>query len=85
MPGADIPGVHYLRTFTDVEQIRESAQPGRRAVIVGGGYIGLETSLPPCVRSDWTSPFSRPPTGCSNGSPPRRSRRSTSASTATRE
>ncbi|BAE46227.1 NAD(P)/FAD-dependent oxidoreductase [Rhodococcus erythropolis] len=44
VPGADLPGVHYLRTFSDVEQIRESAQPGRRAVIVGGGYIGLETA-----------------------------------------
>ncbi|CAN5713651.1 hypothetical protein BH09ACT9_BH09ACT9_05500 [soil metagenome] len=41
VPGADLPGVHYLRTFSDVEQIRESAQPGRRAVIVCGGYIGL--------------------------------------------
>ncbi|MEQ7849381.1 NAD(P)/FAD-dependent oxidoreductase [Nocardioides kribbensis] len=44
VPGADLPGVHYLRTFADVEQIRESAQPGRHAVIVGGGYIGLETA-----------------------------------------
>lgn len=44
VPGVDLPGVHYLRTFTDVEQIRESALPGRRAVIVGGGYIGLETA-----------------------------------------
>lgn len=44
VPGVDLPGVHYLRTFTDVEQLRESAQAGRRAVIVGGGYIGLETA-----------------------------------------
>ncbi|WP_183097331.1 NAD(P)/FAD-dependent oxidoreductase [Nocardioides pelophilus] len=44
IPGADLSGVHYLRTFADVEQIRESSQLGRRAVIIGGGYIGLETA-----------------------------------------
>lgn len=43
-PGADLPGVYYLRTAVDVEMIREAAIPGRRAVIVGGGYIGLETA-----------------------------------------
>lgn len=42
--GVDLPGVFYLRTFADVESIREAALPGRRAVIVGGGYIGLETA-----------------------------------------
>jgi 3-phenylpropionate/trans-cinnamate dioxygenase ferredoxin reductase subunit len=44
VPGAQLGGVHYLRTFADVEAIREAAVPGRRAVIVGGGYIGLETA-----------------------------------------
>ena len=44
VPGADLPGVHYLRTAADVEKIRTSATPGRRVVIVGGGYIGLETA-----------------------------------------
>jgi 3-phenylpropionate/trans-cinnamate dioxygenase ferredoxin reductase subunit len=44
VPGADLPGVHYLRTAADVELIRTSAAPGRRVVIVGGGYIGLETA-----------------------------------------
>ncbi|MCM3516151.1 FAD-dependent oxidoreductase [Nocardioides sp. P86] len=43
-PGADLCGVHYLRTAADVELIREAASPGRRAVIIGGGYIGLETA-----------------------------------------
>lgn len=43
-PGADLAGVFYLRTAADVEMIREAASPGRRAVIVGGGYIGLETA-----------------------------------------
>lgn len=44
VPGADLPGVHYLRTATSVEAIRAAAVPGSRVVIVGGGYIGLETA-----------------------------------------
>ncbi|MDV8002930.1 NAD(P)/FAD-dependent oxidoreductase [Rhodococcus sp. IEGM 1408] len=44
VPGAELAGVHYLRTAADVELIRTSAAPGRRVVIVGGGYIGLETA-----------------------------------------
>ncbi|MCK5891641.1 FAD-dependent oxidoreductase [Aeromicrobium sp.] len=43
-PGADLAGVFYLRTAADVELIREAAATARRAVIVGGGYIGLETA-----------------------------------------
>lgn len=43
-PGADLPGVYYLRTAADVESIREAANAGSQAVIVGGGYIGLETA-----------------------------------------
>lgn len=42
--GADLPGIHTLRSAADVEAIRALAQPGRRAVIVGGGYIGLEAA-----------------------------------------
>ncbi len=44
IPGADLAGVHYLRTAADVELIRQAAIAGRRAVIIGGGYIGLETA-----------------------------------------
>lgn len=44
VPGVDLAGVYYLRTFADVEAIREAARPARRAVIVGGGYVGLETA-----------------------------------------
>lgn len=42
--GADLAGVFYLRTAADVELIRDAATAARRAVIVGGGYIGLETA-----------------------------------------
>lgn len=43
-PGADLAGVHYLRSLGDVERIRSELAPGRRVVIVGGGYIGLEVA-----------------------------------------
>jgi 3-phenylpropionate/trans-cinnamate dioxygenase ferredoxin reductase component len=41
-PGADLAGVHYLRAIADVEPMRAALKPGARAVIIGGGYIGLE-------------------------------------------
>ncbi|MDP8985334.1 MAG: FAD-dependent oxidoreductase [Pseudomonadota bacterium] len=43
-PGADLPGVHYLRCIADVPPIRQGLTPGARVVIIGGGYIGLETA-----------------------------------------
>lgn len=42
IPGADAPGVHYLRTLDDSAAIAAEAIPGRRAVIVGAGFIGVE-------------------------------------------
>ena len=44
VPGTDLPGVFYLRTLEDVNDIRSSLKQGSKAVIVGGGYIGLETA-----------------------------------------
>jgi 3-phenylpropionate/trans-cinnamate dioxygenase ferredoxin reductase component len=43
-PGADLEGVYFLRTIADVERIRAEFAPGKRLVIVGGGYIGLEVA-----------------------------------------
>ena len=43
-PGADLPGVHYLRNIADVSQIQAGLKRGARTVIIGGGYIGLETA-----------------------------------------
>jgi len=42
VPGADLEGVHCLRTIADVDAIRAQLGAGRRAMIVGAGYIGLE-------------------------------------------
>lgn len=44
LPGANLPHVHYLRDTNDVDAIRARIAPGTRAVIIGGGYIGLETT-----------------------------------------
>lgn len=43
-PGAGLGGVHFLRTIADVERIRADLGPGKRLVIIGGGYIGLEVA-----------------------------------------
>lgn len=42
VPGADLDGVHMLRTVADVNAIRARIAPGLRAAIVGAGYVGLE-------------------------------------------
>jgi 3-phenylpropionate/trans-cinnamate dioxygenase ferredoxin reductase subunit len=44
VPGADLPGLHYLRTVAECEAIKREARPGRRAVIVGMGFIGCEVA-----------------------------------------
>lgn len=44
LPGVDLSGIHYLRTIDDINAIKRSAGEGKKAVIVGGGYIGLETA-----------------------------------------
>ena len=43
-PGADLPGIFVLRGIGDVEAIRPHFAAGKRLVIVGGGYIGLEVA-----------------------------------------
>ncbi|MFN4102232.1 MAG: NAD(P)/FAD-dependent oxidoreductase [Pararhodobacter sp.] len=42
--GADLGNVHDLRTLSDVERIRPQMVAGRRIVIIGAGYIGLEAA-----------------------------------------
>ena len=44
LPGTALSGVHYLRSVADVDLIRADVVAGASAVIVGGGYIGLETA-----------------------------------------
>ena len=42
--GADLGGVHYLRSIDDVDGIRAEVQNKKNAVIIGAGYIGLEVA-----------------------------------------
>ncbi|MBI2867967.1 MAG: FAD-dependent oxidoreductase [Chloroflexi bacterium] len=42
LPGADLPGVHYLRTIDDADAIRKHAVSGARVVVIGAGFIGME-------------------------------------------
>jgi 3-phenylpropionate/trans-cinnamate dioxygenase ferredoxin reductase subunit len=42
--GADLPGIHYLRTVAECDAIKQEAVRGRRAVVVGMGFIGCEVA-----------------------------------------
>src|SRR5579859_1433749 len=42
VPGADLPGVHQLRTVAESDAIKRDARRGARAVVVGMGFIGSE-------------------------------------------
>jgi 3-phenylpropionate/trans-cinnamate dioxygenase ferredoxin reductase component len=42
--GGDLGGVFTVRTLADIDAMRPLFLPGRRLVIVGGGYIGLEAA-----------------------------------------
>ena len=42
--GTDLKGVHYLRSIADVDAIRDDMDAGKKIVIIGAGYIGLEVA-----------------------------------------
>jgi 3-phenylpropionate/trans-cinnamate dioxygenase ferredoxin reductase component len=44
VPGAQLDGVLCLRTADDAQRLSRLLEPGRRAVLVGGGFIGLEVA-----------------------------------------
>jgi 3-phenylpropionate/trans-cinnamate dioxygenase ferredoxin reductase component len=44
VPGADLEGVHVLRTLEDSDRLRAALGAGPRVVVVGGGWIGLEVA-----------------------------------------
>ena len=43
-PGADLPGVHYLRRLDDSIGLREAIRSSRSVVVIGGGFIGCEVA-----------------------------------------
>jgi 3-phenylpropionate/trans-cinnamate dioxygenase ferredoxin reductase subunit len=42
VPGAELDGVHYLRTLDDCDALRDRLAAGGRVVVVGAGWIGSE-------------------------------------------
>lgn len=42
--GGDLGGVYTVRTLADVDRMAPEFQPGRKVLIIGGGYIGLEAA-----------------------------------------
>lgn len=43
-PGADLGGVHVIRSRTDVDRLRADLSTATRVAVIGGGYVGLETA-----------------------------------------
>ncbi|MHB1355174.1 MAG: NAD(P)/FAD-dependent oxidoreductase [Anaerolineae bacterium] len=44
IPGADLPGVLLLRTIEHSEAIHSASAPGKRALVIGGSFIGCEVT-----------------------------------------
>ena len=44
VPGADLDGVHYLRTFRDALDIKNALDGKPRVVVIGAGFIGAEVA-----------------------------------------
>lgn len=44
VPGAELDGVFCLRTVADADAVRAVVAPGRRAVVVGAGWVGTEVA-----------------------------------------
>lgn len=44
VPGNDLHGIYCLRNLADVDAMRAHFKPGRRLVVIGGGYVGLEVA-----------------------------------------
>jgi 3-phenylpropionate/trans-cinnamate dioxygenase ferredoxin reductase subunit len=44
IPGAQLPGIYYLRSVAECDAIKHEAVAGRRATVVGMGFIGCEVA-----------------------------------------
>lgn len=44
IPGVASPRIVYMRNVDDAEGIKERVKDAKRAVVIGGGFIGLETA-----------------------------------------
>ena len=44
LPGADLDNIFYLRRIGDARHIRQAAQEAKKAVVIGGSFIGMEAA-----------------------------------------
>ena len=44
VPGENLEGVYTYRTLADAKAVREAAASASRALVIGGGFIGMETT-----------------------------------------
>lgn len=44
VPGESLEGVHTYRTLGDAKAVREAATAASRVLVIGGGFIGMETT-----------------------------------------
>lgn len=44
IPGTGLRGVHQVKVLEDSRALREELRPGRRIIVIGAGYIGLEVA-----------------------------------------
>lgn len=60
-PGRSLEGVHYLRTIQDSDRIRGAMEDMNQAVIVGGGFIGMEIASAFAQKNIKTTVLTRSP------------------------
>jgi NADPH-dependent 2,4-dienoyl-CoA reductase/sulfur reductase-like enzyme len=44
LPGEELEGVHQYRRLADAKAVRAAAESASRALVIGGGFIGMETT-----------------------------------------
>jgi NTE family protein len=44
VPGAQLAGIHHLRSLNDADNVRHAAARGKRGVVIGASFLGLEVA-----------------------------------------
>jgi NADPH-dependent 2,4-dienoyl-CoA reductase/sulfur reductase-like enzyme len=50
MDGADLPGVHVIRTLDDSAALAAAIRPGLRVTVIGSGFVGCEAAASLAMR-----------------------------------
>ena len=50
LPGAELAGIHYLRTLEDSDALKDAMSRAKRLIVVGGGFIGCEVAAAGVLR-----------------------------------